>query len=142
MSSPWAMRIAEGFVIGISGVITWFLFTGMNDARVELMTSRDLLDVQIELNEELLNRNAQLTSDLNRVSSQVSTLSTRITRVESNLRVGTIDLFEGPELPTMSTPPQEVVSPASSESQVSSPETTVRHNDLQQLIDRQRTIRK
>jgi uncharacterized protein (DUF2126 family) len=84
MSSPWGVRIAEGFVVGISATVAWFIFTSMNEARIELNETRDILLVQMELNQELYDEKTSLEGKIDRLDTKIDRLNVRINSRDSD----------------------------------------------------------
>lgn len=70
MESVWAQRIAEGLVVGVSVSVTLLVFNAMNDARVELTAARETLEIQVNVNQDLLDKTESLERQIKQLLSR------------------------------------------------------------------------
>lgn len=71
MSQSWAMRIGEGLVIGVSASVMFLVFNSMNDAREELTTTRETLEIQLDVNQDLVDKTESLQDRMNRLDRRI-----------------------------------------------------------------------
>lgn len=141
MSQSWSGRIGEGLVIGISASVMFLVFTSMNDAREELTTARETIEIQLDVNQELLDK----TDDL---EERVQGLDRKIDSIRYEPRVFE-DFLSDKSAPTVGSAPTEESGPAEvnpTSSTVTAPSISddvflrVPSSNVQQRIDQQRQL--
>lgn len=136
MSTKWLGRIGEGLVVGVTGSIAFMVFSSMNDARVELTQTRETMEVQLEVNEQLLAKTDSLEAEVLDLKRYVSRLSRD--------RMPTVGSAPSDDEPTQeSDPDAELASDISllMERQMAEPTLPpVPTGAIQQSLDKQRTL--